>query len=42
MEKYQNKYRIPSSRATFWNYDWSVAYFITTLCTYSKEHFLAK
>lgn len=35
MEKYQNKYRIASARAPFWNYGWSAAYFIT-ICTHHR------
>lgn len=35
MEKFQNKYRIPSSRARFWDYKWSAEYFIT-ICTYNQ------
>lgn len=29
MEKFKNKYRIPSARASFWDYRWAGAYFIT-------------
>jgi len=32
MKKFQNKYRIPSARAQWWNYDDDGAYFIT-ICT---------
>lgn len=34
MEKFQNKYRIPSARAPFWDYRWSADYFVT-ICTYN-------
>lgn len=37
MEKYQNKYRIPSARAPFWDYGWNAAYFIT-ICTQNRIH----
>lgn len=32
MDKFQNKYRIPSARAPFWNYGWNALYFVT-ICT---------
>ncbi len=38
MEKYQNKYRIPSARAQWWDYGWNGAYFIT-ICTQNREHY---
>ena len=38
MEKYQNKYRIPSARASWWNYATDAAYFIT-ICTHEREFF---
>ena len=41
MEKYQNKYRIPSSRLQSWDYGWAGAYFIT-ICTNDREHFFGK
>jgi len=37
MEKYQNKYRIPSARASWWDYGWNGAYFIT-ICTQYRAH----
>ncbi|HEX2957122.1 MAG TPA: hypothetical protein VHO70_09825 [Chitinispirillaceae bacterium] len=37
-EKYKNRYRIASARATWWSYDWAGAYFIT-ICTKNREHF---
>ncbi len=40
-EKFQNKYRIKSIRAQWWNYEWSGAYFIT-ICTKNMEHFFGK
>ncbi|HOJ18416.1 MAG TPA: hypothetical protein PLT92_07645 [Ignavibacteriaceae bacterium] len=41
MEKFKNKYRIPSSRADWWNYSSSGFYFIT-ICTYNKENLFGK
>src|SRR5690606_8315026 len=38
MKKYQNKYRIPSARANWWNYGWNGAYFIT-ICTARRKCF---
>lgn len=38
MEKFQNKYRIPSSRLQNWNYSWDAAYFIT-ICTHNRHHY---
>ena len=38
MEKYQNQYRIPSARASWWNYAAESAYFIT-ICTHERECF---
>ncbi len=37
MDKYKNKYRIPSARAQWWDYGWNGAYFIT-ICTKNREH----
>ena len=36
MDKFQNKYRIPSARAPFWDYGWNAAYFVT-ICTQNRE-----
>jgi putative transposase len=41
MDKYQNKYRIASARAQWWDYGWNGAYFIT-ICTKNMEHFFGK
>ena len=38
MDKFQNKYRIPSARAPFWDYSWNAAYFIT-ICSKNRECF---
>jgi putative transposase len=35
-ERYQNKYRITSARAPFWDYGWNAAYFVT-ICTKNRE-----
>jgi putative transposase len=40
-DKFQNKYRIPSARAKWWDYEKTASYFIT-ICTYQKEHFFGK
>ncbi len=40
-EKFQNKYRIPSTRAPWWDYGKNAAYFIT-ICTKNREHFFGK
>ncbi len=36
MERYKNKYRIPSARAAFWDYSQNGLYFIT-ICTFNRE-----
>ena len=41
MGKYQNKYRVESARAQWWDYGWNGAYFIT-ICTQNREHFFGK
>lgn len=40
-EKFQNKYRIASARASWWNYGWNGAYFIT-ICTASRSHYFGE
>ena len=37
MEKFRNIYRIPSARASWWDYGWTGAHFIT-ICTKNREH----
>ena len=37
-EKFQNKYRIASSRLKNWDYGWHAAYFVT-ICTQNREHY---
>jgi putative transposase len=41
MEKYQNKYRIPSARAIFWDYSLPGLYFIT-ICTQNQIAWFGK
>ena len=41
MVKYQNKYRSESARATWWNYGWAGAYFIT-ICTKNRNHYFGE
>jgi len=36
MKKYRNKYRIPSARASWWDYGRNAAYFVT-ICTQNRE-----
>jgi len=38
MDKFKNKYRIPSARLQHWDYRWTGAYFIT-ICTQNREHY---
>jgi REP element-mobilizing transposase RayT len=40
-DKFQNKHRIPSNRAKWWNYSDGAAYFVT-ICTENKLHFLGE
>ena len=41
MDKFQNKYRIPSARAQWWDYGWNGAYFIT-ICTQNRQRFFGE
>lgn len=41
MDKYKNKYRIPSARAQWWDYGWNGAYFIT-ICTANRKHYFGE
>ena len=41
MDKFLNKYRIPSARAQWWDYGWNGAYFIT-ICTQNRELFFGE
>lgn len=38
MDKFQNKYRIPSARLRNWDYGWNAPYFIT-ICTQHRQHY---
>ena len=40
-EKFQNKYRIPSARAAWWDYGSNAPYFIT-ICTNNRIHYFGK
>lgn len=35
---YQNKYRTDTTRASWWDYRWAAAYFVT-ICTQDRKHF---
>lgn len=41
MDKFNNKYRIPSARLKNWDYGSNGAYFIT-ICTHNRQHFFGK
>lgn len=41
MDKFKNKYRIPSARLQNWDYGTNGAYFIT-ICTQNREHFFGE
>jgi putative transposase len=41
MDKFKNKYRIPSARLQNWDYGANGAYFIT-ICTHNREHYFGK
>ncbi|MEP7279903.1 MAG: hypothetical protein ABI813_14730, partial [Bacteroidota bacterium] len=38
---FHHKFRIPSARAAWWNYQDAAAYFIT-ICTQNKRHFFGE
>jgi hypothetical protein len=38
MDKFQNKYRVPSARLQQWDYRWTGMYFIT-ICTQHRIHY---
>jgi REP element-mobilizing transposase RayT len=40
-EKYKNKYRIPTARATWWDYNASGIYFVT-ICTAERQHYFGE
>jgi putative transposase len=41
MDKFQNKYRIPSARLQNWDYGWNAPYFVT-ICTANREHYFGE
>ncbi len=41
MDKFQNKYRVPSARLQNWDYGRNAAYFVT-ICTADREHYFGK
>ena len=41
MDKFQNKYRIPSARLQLWDYRWAATYFIT-ICTEERVNFFGE
>jgi len=41
MEKFKNKYRIASARASWWDYSWAGVYFIT-ICTQNRNHYFGE
>lgn len=40
-DKYRNKYRIASARASFWDYGWNAAYFVT-ICTKDRMYYFGE
>lgn len=38
MDKFQNKYRVPSAHLQQWDYRWAATYFIT-ICTQDRFHY---
>ena len=36
MDKFQNKYRIPSTRLQNWDYGWNASYYVT-ICTANRK-----
>ena len=40
-DKFQNKYRIASARAQWWDYGWNGAYFVT-ICTQNRAYFFGE
>jgi hypothetical protein len=41
MDKFQNKYRIPSTRLQHWNYGWNAVYYVT-ICTHHRLCFFGE
>lgn len=40
-DKYQNRYRIPSTRLQNWDYGWNAIYFVT-ICTKDRQHYFGE
>ena len=40
-DKYQNRYRIPSTRLQNWDYGWNAIYFVT-ICTKDRIHYFGE
>jgi len=40
-DKFQDKYRIQSARAQWWDYAWNAPYFVT-ICTAHREHYFGE
>lgn len=40
-DKFQNRYRIPSTRLQNWDYNWNASYFVT-ICTKNRKHFFGE
>ncbi len=40
-DKFQNKYRISSTRLQNWDYGWDASYYVT-ICTKNREHYFGK
>lgn len=40
-DKYQNRYRIPSTRLQNWDYGWNAIYFVT-ICTKDRNHYFGE
>lgn len=41
MDKFQNKYRIPSTRLQNWDYSWDALYFVT-ICTKIHQNYFGQ
>ena len=41
MDKWKNRYRIPTARARFWDYGWNGSYFVT-ICTHRMIHYFGE
>lgn len=41
MEKFNNRYRIASTRMQNWDYAWNASYFVT-ICTQDRNHYFGE